>query len=81
MTRHPLDPELHILRSLARSLDGRARSELETARFALWRAIDQGDTAEARRWARACRAVLLTLDDGEARQLGIAALDAIEAAL
>ena len=81
MTSNPLDPELHVLRSVARSLDGRARSELETARFNLWQSLRFDDRADAVRWARACRAALVTLPDGDGRALAVQALDAIESEL
>ena len=47
---NPHDPELHLLRSIARSLDGRASTEVESARFGVFAATESGDSDGARRW-------------------------------
>ena len=81
------DPELHTLRSIARSTDGRDRQELESARFNLFAALERGATHEARRWSRALRVALLAYEPGagvdgeELRSAGLAALEVIESGL
>jgi hypothetical protein len=85
--RSDVDPELHILRTLASLTEGRDRQALESARFNLYAAFEHSQPAEARRWAKAVRAALLLLNlegnrAGEsARRLGFDALDTIDRAI
>ena len=60
--RESIDPELAIIRAVARSLDGPARQALESARFNLFAAAEAGDRALARRWLDACATILATAD-------------------
>lgn len=52
------DAELHIIRSVAREVNGydqKAGSYLETARFRLYQALEADDMCAVSRWLRACR--------------------------
>ena len=60
--RESIDPELAIIRTVARSLDGTARQALESARFNLFAAAEAGDRALARRWLDACFVAVATVD-------------------
>ena len=60
--RASIDPELAILRAVARSLDGPARQALESARFNLFAAAEAGDAALARRWLDACAVAVATAE-------------------
>lgn len=79
--RSTVDPELHILRTLSRSLEGRDRSELESARWNVFAAFEARDQDKARRWTAALRTALLGYAEGEMREQGMAALDTIEEAI
>lgn len=81
LTRSEIDPELHTIRTLARAADGKARQELESARFNLFAAFEARDAALASRWSQALRVALLVLDDPALRAAGLSALDAIDAAI
>lgn len=78
-----VDPELHQLRSVARALDGRDRSEVEGARFNLFASLERGDADAARRWARSVRMALLALGDDheDRREMGLEAIAEIEGRL
>ena len=53
------DPQLHLLRTVVRSLpDARQRHEAETARFHLFAALQTGDTAAANQWLIALQATV-----------------------
>jgi hypothetical protein len=84
-SRSEIDPELHVLRSAVRALDGRERQELETARFNVFAAFEQRDPDAARRWVTAFRAGLLALrgDDrsDRLREMAGDALGRIETAI
>lgn len=72
---------LSTIRAAARSLsDGRARSELEGARFQLYSALERGDAADARAWLDAVRANAIAAGD-DVRPLVEAALRTIAAHL
>ncbi len=76
-----MDPELHLLRSVARRCeDARTRQEVESARFALFAAFEQGDRDGAARWSRALRVAVEGL---EPRLCAVAleALDEIDRAI
>lgn len=48
------DPQLHILRSVARSMeDNRQRQEAKSARFNLFAALEQNDRESALTWLEA----------------------------
>lgn len=80
--RAEVDPELHLLRSAARLVqDGRARGEIETARFGMYAAFERQDSDDAARWLRACRVALLLVDLGVVREDVVRALDTIDAAI
>lgn len=49
-SRKDVDPELHLLRSVAKLVKGRAGHELESARFQLYSAFEAGDRELAQRW-------------------------------
>ena len=76
-TRREIDPELHILRSAVRAADGRDRQYIESARFNLYEAFDQGSEPDARRWAKALRAAIMACDDARLGPLKTAALEAL----
>lgn len=77
-----IDPELHILRTIARSRHGRKHSELEQARFQVFAAFQRQDRDDAARWAKALRVALEDMGEGNPlRTTGLEALSVIEAAL
>jgi len=82
-TREQVDPELHILRSITRRLDGRDRTDFETARFSLFKAFEEQNAERARAWILAVRAGLFALTEEHTalRQLGENALTTIEKAV
>jgi len=86
-SREAVDPELHVLRTIGRALDGRERQELESARFHLYAAFEASDADSARRWAIATRAVLLALrkttggEEAALMKLGLEVLETIEQAI
>lgn len=72
----PYDPQLHLLRSCAKTAQGRGAKEIESARFGLWRSIDERDAVAARQWLRALEVAVRTyLTEQPAHQQ--AALEAI----
>lgn len=81
--RSDLDPELHSLRSIIRTLDGRERTDAESARFGVYAALEAGDAPLARRWSAALRVAMLALPEDRAHLRGpaLAALDTIDRAL
>lgn len=79
--RSTVDPELHILRTLSRSLKGGDGKELEIARWHVFAAFEARDQDKARRWTAALRTALLGYAEGEMRDLGMAALATIEEAI
>lgn len=82
MTRtNPHDPELHLLRSVAASAEGRGRTEIESARWSVWQATEREDEDEARRWIAALRAAVTTYAAESLRADGLAAIERIEARL
>ena len=78
---NPHDPELHLLRSIAKSVEGRERAEIETARFGVFAAIESGDVDKARRWLTALRVALTAYAPEALAERGHAAIDAIEGRL
>ncbi len=77
-----IDPELHILRTVARSRHGRKHSELEQARYNLFAAFERQNRDEAERWAKALRVALEDMgEENPMRAQGLEALGVIEAAL
>jgi hypothetical protein len=85
-SRRDVDPDLHVLRTAVGRAEGRERAAMESARFNLYTAFEQGSADEARRWARALRAGLLAWqpeDHGElaVRTMALEALGAIEQAI
>lgn len=81
-SRASIDPELHVLRSVARSAEGRTRQELESARFGVYAAFESGDGETAKRWCRALRAALVSSDvRADMQAAGAVALDEIECAI
>jgi hypothetical protein len=75
------DPELHLLRSVARAIEGPGRSETEGARFNLWSSLSGGDHDAARRWAIALRVALQTYAPEATRAEALAAVERIEATM
>ena len=81
-SRAAVDPQLHALRSLSRSAEGRERTQLESARFNLYSAFERGDATEARQWARSLRmAVLVWQGNPAVKQFAFDALTEIDAAI
>lgn len=78
-TRTQVDPELHVLRTVARQVRGREAQELESARYAIYAAFEAREPDQARRWVLAMRAGLLTAElSEELRGLALQALKSIE---
>lgn len=81
MLREELDPELHTLRSVIRTIvDPKARADAESARFNLYAALDDDDAHLARRWSRAVRAAMV-VGDPVTGGTGYEALDHIDGLL
>ena len=85
-TKSYIDPELYLLRTVARTLDGRHRQEIESARFNLYAAFESRDPDTARRWASTLRVGILTMpsdttDERTVRSAALAALDTIDTAI
>jgi hypothetical protein len=80
-TRTEIDPELHVLRSVARHCEGRQGQELESARFNLFRAFEDRQPQVARRWAAAIRVAVLLIDNEQVREMGLLALRDIDVAI
>jgi hypothetical protein len=79
---NPHDPELHLLRSIAKSAgENRGRTEIEAARFGVYAAIEAGDEDTARRWLTALRVAVTTYAAESVRAEAIAAIERIEARL
>jgi hypothetical protein len=80
--RKEVDPELHILRTLARRLaDARDRQAMESARYNLYEAFEGKDREGATRWARALRVAVLAIPELDLRRAGLEAMAVIEGAL
>ena len=79
--RTHLDPELHTLRTVAQSVEGRSGRRLESARFNLFAALECSDREKAQRWSAALRTALLAEPDltPELRASAIRTLDRIDA--
>ena len=57
-----IDPQLHILRSVARTLDPRKTQEAETARFNVFAKAQEGRVTEALEWLEALDVALNTTE-------------------
>lgn len=81
--RREIDPELHLLRSIARSAKGsaRLRREIESARFQIYNAFESRDADAARRWLRALRVAIQSADLGGQEADALAAIAEIEKAI
>lgn len=80
-SRKEIDPELHILKSAGRLIEGRERQQFESARFNLFAAFEGQNAESAQRWARALAVDLTFIPEGESRRSAAAALAAIEQAI
>lgn len=80
MTKEQFDPQLHILRSIANSLeDDKQRQEAQSARFNLFAALTNADDESARNWLNALEVslALATIPNATARARAEAAINAI----
>ena len=73
------DPELHLLRSLSRTLPRREAGDWEAARRGLYEAVCQGDTATAARWLLALDTAARVVEDAVLRDRALEAIEAVRA--
>ena len=77
MERKNIDPELAMIRAAARTIDdGRARNDLEGARFNLYSSVEAADQGRAVRWLETCRVCAEALEPATRGRVN-AALDRI----
>ena len=85
-SRESVDPNLHTLRTVIATLDGRAAQTLASARFHLYKAFENSDPIAAYKWIQALRAGFCTFREDSPREvwlhdLACEALNDLEAAL
>lgn len=65
--RQDVDPQLHVLRTFGRTLESRAATDFEYARFQVFDAFEHGDEVKAHKWLVALSAAVLAASDGSSR--------------
>lgn len=78
-SREEIDPELHLLRSIARS---QQNHDIESARFNVFAAFEHGNSTQARRWTGALRVAIVTAGlPAELERQALSAINRIEGAI